>query len=121
VPTCRRGSSSGEHGTRSPLWRPLYDQYILYMSAPTDKSVSEARRDLAAVIDAVRSTHQPVWISRRGHRVAAVIDADQLERLQALAEDMADILDAEASRAEMRETAAEPVPWEQVKADLGLA
>lgn len=95
--------------------------YILYMSAPLDKSVSEARRDLAAVIDAARSTHEPVWISRRGHRVAAVIDAAQLERLQALAEDMADILDAEASRAELRETAEEPVPWEQVKADLGLA
>ena len=26
-----------------------------------------------------------------------------------------------AARAELRETAAEPVPWEQVKADLGLA
>ena len=53
--------------------------------------------------------------------MAAVIAADDLERLQALAEDMSDILDAEAARTELRETAAEPVPWEQVKADLGLA
>ena len=53
--------------------------------------------------------------------MAAVIAADDLERLQALAEDMSDILDAEAARAELRNTAAEPVPWEQVKADLGLA
>jgi prevent-host-death family protein len=95
--------------------------YILYMDRPGEKSVSDARRDLPAVIDAARATGEPVWISRRGRRVAAVIDAEQLERLQELAEDMADILDAEAARKEMRETAEQPVPWEQVKADLGLA
>ncbi len=95
--------------------------YGLYMSMPREKSVSDARRDLPAVIDAVRATSEPVWISRRGHRVAAVIGADQLEQLQALAENMADILDAEAARAELRETAEEPIPWEQVKADLGLS
>ena len=95
--------------------------YHLYMSDLNDRSVSDARRDLAAVVDRARSTHQPVYLSRRGRRVAAVIAADDLERLQALAEDMSDILDAEAARAELRETAAEPVPWEQVKADLGLA
>ncbi len=99
----------------------VYGMYMLYMSGPREKSVSDARRDLPAVIDAVRATHEPVWISRRGRRVAAVIGADQLEQRQALAEDMADILDAEAARAEMRETAEEPIPWEQVKADLGLS
>jgi prevent-host-death family protein len=91
------------------------------METPVEKSVSDARRELASVIEAVRATREPVWISRRGRRVAAVVDADQLERLQELAEDMTDILDAEAARAEMRETNDEPVPWQQVKADLGLA
>jgi prevent-host-death family protein len=95
--------------------------YDLYMAEPSERSVSDARRDLAAVVDQARSTHQPVYLSRRGRRVAAVIAADDLERLQTLAEDMSDILDAEAARAELRETAIEPVPWEQVKADLGLA
>jgi prevent-host-death family protein len=95
--------------------------YVLYMSELNERSVSEARRDLAAVVDQARSTHQPVYLSRRGRRVAAVIAADDLERLQTLAEDMSDILDAEAARADLRNTAAEPVPWEQVKADLGLA
>jgi prevent-host-death family protein len=85
-----------------------------------EKSVSDARRDLASVIDTAKSSREPVWISRHGRRVAAVIDADQLERLQELAEDMADILDAEAARQEIRETAEQPVPWEQVKAELGL-
>lgn len=94
--------------------------YISYMSAP-DRSISEARRDLAAVIDEARATHEPVFLSRRGHRVAAIISADELDRLRGLAEDMADILDAEAARRELRETGAAPIPWDQVKADLGLA
>ncbi|WP_142024821.1 type II toxin-antitoxin system Phd/YefM family antitoxin [Blastococcus colisei] len=91
------------------------------MSTPVDRSVSEARRDLAAVIDTARSSHEPVYLSRRGRRVAAVISAGELERLQGLAEDMMDILDAEAARQEIRETGNEPIPWEQAKADLGLA
>ena len=95
--------------------------YSSYMSAARERSVSDARHDLAAVIDEARATREPVWLSRRGHRVAAIIAADELERLQRLAEDMADVLDAEAARAEMRRTAEEPIPWEQVKADLGLA
>ncbi len=90
------------------------------MVAFEEKSVSDVRRELPAVIDAARRTHEPVWISRHGRRIAAIIDAEQLERLQRLAEDMSDILDAEAARAEMRRTADEPVPWDEVKADLGL-
>ena len=99
----------------------MYKLYIAYMNPPVEKSVSDARRDLAAVIDTAKSSREPVWISRRGRRVAAVIDAEQLERLQDLAEDMADILDAETARQEIRETAERPVPWEQVKAELGLS
>ena len=98
----------------------MYKTYSYLMSKPVEKSISDARRELPAVIDTARRTHEPVWISRHGRRIAAIIDAEQLERLQALAEDVADVLDAEAARAEMHRTAAEPVPWEQVKADLGL-
>jgi prevent-host-death family protein len=83
-------------------------------------TVSEARRQLASIIDRARSEHEPVYLARRGRRVAAVIDADDLDRVLDLAEDMADIRAAEAARAEMRETAEAPIPWEQVKADLGL-
>ena len=83
-------------------------------------SISEAREQLAAVIDRARTEHRPMFLSRRGRRVAAVIDADDLERLLDLAEDMADIRAAEEARAEMRATGATPIPWEEVKADLGL-
>lgn len=83
-------------------------------------SISDARIQLAAIIDRARADHEPVYVTRRGSRIAAVIDADDLDRLIELAEDMADIRAAEQARAEIEETGAAPIPWEEVKADLGL-
>jgi len=90
------------------------------MAPATTLSVSEARRQLAAIIDRVAAENAPIYLERRGRRVAAVIDAGELDRLLELAEDMADIRAAEEAREEMRLTGETPVPWEQVKADLGL-
>ena len=98
----------------------------LYKAAPTaydvgmgEITVSEARARLADVVDAARVGHDPVYLTRRGQRVAAVIDAEDLDRLIAAAEDLADIEAAAAAGAEMDE--GEPaIPWDQVKADLGL-
>lgn len=83
-------------------------------------TVSEARRQLASIIDRVRAEHAPIYLARRGRRVVAVIDADDLDRLLELAEDMADIRAAESAREELRATGEAPIPWELVKADLGL-
>jgi prevent-host-death family protein len=84
-------------------------------------NISDARTRLAAIVDRVRSLHEPVYVTRRGRRVAAVIDADDLDHILALAEDMADIRAAEQVRAEMKATGEAPIPWDEVKADLGLA
>ena len=89
------------------------------MSEPL--TISEARRDLAKVVDDARETRERVFLSRHGKRVAAVVDADDYDELRALAEDMADILAAEQAREEMRRTGEAPVPWDEVKAELGLA
>ena len=86
----------------------------------SEMTVSDARARLADVVDAARVGHDPVYLTRRGLRVAAVIDADDLDRLIATAEDLADIEDARAARAEIADGAA-AIPWDQVKADLGLA
>lgn len=86
----------------------------------TEMSLSEARSRLADVVDVARVEHDPVYLTRRGKRVAAVIDADDLDRLREAAEDLADITAAAEARREMS-AGAEPVPWEQVKADLGIA
>lgn len=90
------------------------------MDSTSPLSITDARENLAAIIRRAHTEHEPVYLSRRGQRVAAVIDADDLDHLIALAEDMSDILAAEEAREEMRSTNSEPIPWEQVKADLGL-
>lgn len=96
------------------------DMYRKYMSNTAALSISDARAQLAAIIDRARADHQPIYVARRGRRVAAVIDADDLDRITELAEDMADIRAAEQARAEMKTTGAAPIPWDEVKADLGL-
>ncbi|MDO5501882.1 MAG: type II toxin-antitoxin system Phd/YefM family antitoxin [Actinomycetia bacterium] len=84
-----------------------------------EMTVTEARARLADVVDAARVGHEPVYLTRRGRRVAAVIDADDLDRLIEAAEDLADIRAARAAREELTE--GEAVPWEQVRVDLGLS
>ena len=86
----------------------------------SETTVSEARARLADVVDAARVGHAPVYLTRRGQRVAAVIDADDLDSLIAAAEDLADLKAARAARAEL-DDGESAIPWEQVKADLGLA
>jgi prevent-host-death family protein len=85
----------------------------------TELTVSDARARLADVVDEARVRHHPVYLTRRGRRVAAVIDADDLDDLIAAAEDRADIEAARAARTEIAEEGS--IPWEQVKVDLGLA
>ncbi|MDH2903282.1 MAG: type II toxin-antitoxin system Phd/YefM family antitoxin [Actinomycetota bacterium] len=90
------------------------------MSISEPFNITDARKQLATIIDQARADHEPVYLTKRGHRVAAVIDADDLDGIMALAEDMTDIRAAEQARNEMRVTGETAIPWEQVKVDLGL-
>lgn len=94
--------------------------YTLYVSISEPFNITDARKQLATIIDQARADHEPVYLTKRGHRVAAVIDADDLDGIMALAEDMTDIRAAEQARNEMRVTGETAIPWEQVKVDLGL-
>ena len=82
-------------------------------------TVSDAQARLADVVDVARVGHDPVYLTRRGQRVAAVIDADDLDLLIAAAEDLADIQAAHAARVEI-DDGGSAIPWEQVKEDLGM-
>ncbi len=89
------------------------------LEAMLEISVSEARGRLSQVIDQARVDHDPVYLTHHGRRVAAIIDAADLARLIELAEDAVDLRAAQ----EARETIAageKTIPWERVKADLGL-
>ncbi|WP_308504332.1 type II toxin-antitoxin system Phd/YefM family antitoxin [uncultured Actinomyces sp.] len=83
-----------------------------------DLPVSVACSRLDEIVDDVRVRHEPVFLTRGGRRVAAVIDAEDLDRLLGAAEDLADIEAARAARAEV--SAQGSIPWDRVKADLGL-
>jgi len=81
-------------------------------------TVTDARARLADVVDQARVRHDPVYLTRRGQRIAAVIDADDLQRLIEAAENLADIEAARAARAEIE--VGGTIPWDEVKADLGI-
>ena len=96
--------------------------YNMYMSMTEPLNITEARKQLAAIIDHTHTEHEPVYLTRRGRRVAAVIDADDLEGILELVRGYGGHSGRpRRHRAEMGATGAEPIPWDEVKADLGLA
>lgn len=80
-----------------------------------EMAVSEARDNLADLIETAHRSGEPVYVTRRGRRVAVIVDPDVYEKLLENAEDALDRAELAAARA-----AADYVPWNQVKADLGL-
>ena len=78
-------------------------------------TVSQARENLAELIDNTQRSGEPVVLTRHGRPVAVVLDHALFERLVAAADDTSD-RQAQA----LARTYDDTVPWEQVKADLGL-
>ena len=87
----------------------MYDSYM------TEMAVSEAREHLAELIEDTRRNREPVYVTRRGRRVAVILDPDTYEQLLDDAEDALDRAELHAARADD-----DYVPWDEVKADLGL-
>lgn len=88
----------------------MYDSYM------TEMAVSEARERLADVIEGTRRSGEPVFVTRRGRRVAVILDPEIYERLIEDAEDAIDRAELRAAREDD-----DYVPWDEVKAELGLA
>ena len=84
----------------------------------TSIPITDARGRLASLVDAVRD--EPVYLTRRNRAVAVLVDADEFDHMRELAEDAEDAAAAAAARREMEETGELPIPWEEVKAELGL-
>jgi prevent-host-death family protein len=81
----------------------------------TDVGVSAARNHLAELIDATRHTGEPIYVTRRGRPVAIILDPEIYQRLLDDAEDALDRAELHAAREDD-----DYVPWDEVKADLGL-
>jgi prevent-host-death family protein len=78
-------------------------------------TVSQARENLAELIDRTQRSGEPVVLNRHGRPMAVVLDHALFERLVAAADDNGDRQALALARADD-----DTVPWEQVKADLGL-
>lgn len=78
--------------------------------------MSAAREHLAEVIDTTGRSGEPVYVTRRGRRVAVILHPDAYERLVEDAEDAIDRVELKAAREDD-----DYVPWDEVKVDLGLA
>ncbi len=87
----------------------LYDSYM------SEVAVSDARNRLAEVIEESRRSGEPISVTRRGRRVAVIIDSDAFDRLVEIADDVDDRRELDAARADD-----DYVPWDDVKAMLGL-
>lgn len=79
--------------------------------------VSEARESFAELVNRAAYGGERVLVSRRGRPIAAIVPIEDVEFM----ERMEDELDLQAAR----EALADPenavlIPWEQVKAELGL-
>lgn len=81
-------------------------------------AITEARGRLASIIDEART--EPVYLTRRNRPVAAVVDAGQLKQLLEDAEELADIRAVDAAWDETEKLGETPIPWDDVKRDLGL-
>ena len=65
----------------------------------------------AALLQSVRFV-----VDSDGHRSAVLVDLDVWEQILPLLEDLEDAKEIHGAREEVEET----IPWEQVKAELGL-
>ena len=82
-------------------------------------TITAARRGLSTLADQARRA--PVYLARHDRDVAAIVDADVLRRLLDDAEELADIRAAAAAQDEADGLDEVPVPWVEVKRDLGLS
>jgi len=88
----------------------MYDSYMI------EVAVSDARNRLADVIEEARRSGEPISVTRRGKRVAVIVESEAFDRLVDAADDAEDRRYLEAARADD-----DYVPWYEVKAALGLA
>jgi prevent-host-death family protein len=96
----------------------MYMMYIRYRRHAMDSmNTTDARENLAEVLNRVAYAKDRVRITRRGKEVAAVVPIEDLELIERI-ENEVDVREARKALAESQELGT--IPWEDVKKELGL-
>ena len=85
----------------------------------THKTDAEVGAKLSENLKSVETTGEPVAIESDGRTVAVLVSAEDFALLQRLRQEEEDRIDNAAADAALAEPG-ESIPWERVKADLGL-
>ena len=85
----------------------------------THKTAAEVGAKLSENLKSVETTGEPVAIESDGRTVAVLVSAEDFALLQRLRQEEEDRIDNTAADAALAEPG-ESIPWERVKADLGL-
>ena len=80
---------------------------------PITISTADARKNLADILNKVAYTKEPIVLTRRGKKIAALISLEELELLQHI-EDLLDIEDAKKALAEPGENISAQQVWKQL-------
>jgi antitoxin Phd len=78
--------------------------------------IGDIRREMASTINKVAYENERIILDRRGKEVAAIISIEDLKLLEKI-EDYIDIHEAERLLADPME---KPIPYEQVRKELGF-
>ncbi len=79
----------------------------------TTISTAEARKNFADIVNQVAYGKESIILTRRGHKVAALVSIDELELLQQI-EDYIDIEDAKKALTEPGENVSAKEVWKQL-------
>lgn len=82
-------------------------------------STAEARGKLGRIIKKTAVDKERVVITHRGKDMAALVPIEDMRFLEEL-EDRLDLEEARAALAEAKADPEKPIPWENLKAELGL-
>ena len=82
-------------------------------------STAEARVKLSIIIQKAAVEKERIVLTRRGKELAALVPIEDMRFLEEL-EDRLDLEEARAALAEAKANPERPIPWEKLKAELGL-
>ncbi|HKA53366.1 MAG TPA: type II toxin-antitoxin system prevent-host-death family antitoxin [Candidatus Binatia bacterium] len=85
----------------------------------TRLAADKACENFSGTLDRVATKGERIVLHRQGKNVAALIPVEDLALLEEL-EDRLDLEDFRAAKEEWEREGKKTVPWEKIKADLGL-